>query len=462
MQWLKRLLAFGLGLVLFEAALQVAALFVEGSRAGSAGSGGSAAGGATVLCLGDSHTFGLNVRAEDTWPARLEARMARHDPGARAINRGQIGKHTGHVLAELERDLLRYEPASVLVLAGVNNAWSRGAMRGEGGGEPAYMALRTVKLALILAQRFGLDASAQSATHGAANGASAPRYVEDPALLANPPRPGEVRREELGDGRTRVLTLDRDGRLVEFEIGGGVIEPGEESLAATWIEGDLARIAARVRADRAEPVFLTYAIEEGPVLPVVNAAIRRAAEANGVLLVDQAALARGWIAEFGRDRLFFNDAHPRREGYELLAAAIHDALLAAGRIGGEPAGDAAAVLRARSAPAPVLEARAAGDGLALALRYEPGLEFTVWLARSADTGFVLGGTRIPLDRDTLFEVSREWPELSGAFDGDGRAEVLLGPGAVEAIGAGGALALLLVRTPDWSIIARTEPVAIRP
>lgn len=453
-----RVLAFGLGLVLLEVALQGAALLVGGgSRAGH-----GAGQGVSLLALGDSHTYGLNVAPEHTWPAQLEARLRVAEPTARVVNRGQVGKHTGHLLAGLPGDLERYRPAVVLVLAGVNNAWSRGAMASEDGGEPWYMHLRTAKLTLILAQRFGLRPAPGETGGAEPGGASAPRPVTDPAALANPPAPGQVQRTELGDGRALVRTLDRDGQLVEFEIGGGVLEEGEESLAATWIERDLGRIAERARAGGAEVVFLTYAIEDGLVLPTVNAAIRRAAAANGALLVDQAALAKPWIAEFGKERLFFHDAHPRREGYELLSAAIHSALVSAGWVEGEPGADAAAALRERGAPTLRL-VPLPGPGAAateLDLGFEPGLEFSVLLARSTGPGFALGKARIPLLRDELFEAALDFPELKGAFGPDGRARVELSPAARAALAGGPVWAVLLVRTPDWSIVAQSEPLEL--
>jgi lysophospholipase L1-like esterase len=45
----------------------------------------------TILALGDSFTFGLGVRDEETWPARLEVALARHGvPGAVVVNGGTI------------------------------------------------------------------------------------------------------------------------------------------------------------------------------------------------------------------------------------------------------------------------------------------------------------------------------------------------------------------------------------
>jgi len=48
---------------------------VDGQGFRTNGRAGGSAGGARVLALGDSFTFGMGVRDEETWPARLEARL---------------------------------------------------------------------------------------------------------------------------------------------------------------------------------------------------------------------------------------------------------------------------------------------------------------------------------------------------------------------------------------------------
>jgi len=44
----------------------------------------------TVLAVGDSFTFGLGVRDDETWPARLERRLAEWQPDVRVANAGTI------------------------------------------------------------------------------------------------------------------------------------------------------------------------------------------------------------------------------------------------------------------------------------------------------------------------------------------------------------------------------------
>ena len=98
-RWKSRALAMLLGLALtpplLEGALRFAGLFLEGSRAGAAGD-------ATILCQGDSFTFGLYLPPESAYPARLEQLLhAQGDPGARVINAGIPSKPTWIVKQEL-------------------------------------------------------------------------------------------------------------------------------------------------------------------------------------------------------------------------------------------------------------------------------------------------------------------------------------------------------------------------
>ena len=83
--------------------------------------------GTSVLCVGDSHTFGIGASsAEASYPARLEARLRRDlDPDARVVNAGWPGQNSYELLSTLDDQLAETHPDYVVILIGANDAWSR-------------------------------------------------------------------------------------------------------------------------------------------------------------------------------------------------------------------------------------------------------------------------------------------------------------------------------------------------
>ncbi|MFO0985278.1 MAG: GDSL-type esterase/lipase family protein, partial [Planctomycetota bacterium] len=79
-----------------------------------------------ILCIGDSHTFGVYLPREQSYPCQLE-RMLNHDAQASrfaVINAGYPGRNTATILRLLPQLLEQYRPRAVLLLAGLNNRWN--------------------------------------------------------------------------------------------------------------------------------------------------------------------------------------------------------------------------------------------------------------------------------------------------------------------------------------------------
>jgi len=76
-----------------------------------------------VLCFGDSITFGYGVGEEDTYPARLGARLA--ERGVEVVNAGVTGYTSHQVRVRLGRLLPELQPDVVTVLIG----WNDGTLR---------------------------------------------------------------------------------------------------------------------------------------------------------------------------------------------------------------------------------------------------------------------------------------------------------------------------------------------
>jgi lysophospholipase L1-like esterase len=114
-----------------ELFLQAASLVAGrvGSRAR-----GTVEGAITILCVGDSHTYGLPLPQEESYPAQLEERLRERHPGRvfQVVNLGIPGLNSAYLANRLPRQVLQLRPQLVLVWVGINNQWNL-AETGEGG-----------------------------------------------------------------------------------------------------------------------------------------------------------------------------------------------------------------------------------------------------------------------------------------------------------------------------------------
>lgn len=90
--------------------------------------------GATVLCIGDSYTYGLGASGTaQSYPAVLETLLRADGKGAPAVvNAGFPGQNSREALLRLEEHLAEHAPRVVCVLVGLNDSWTRpAAVTGE-------------------------------------------------------------------------------------------------------------------------------------------------------------------------------------------------------------------------------------------------------------------------------------------------------------------------------------------
>jgi lysophospholipase L1-like esterase len=77
----------------------------------------------TVLCVGDSTTFGWEVREGEHFPARLSDALRDRVDRSWVVNGGVPSYTSTQVLRKLERDLPALRPAIVIVTMPWNDAW---------------------------------------------------------------------------------------------------------------------------------------------------------------------------------------------------------------------------------------------------------------------------------------------------------------------------------------------------
>ena len=75
-----------------------------------------------VLVMGDSLSAGYGLRAEESWPALVDRRMAREYPGCRMVNASISGETSAGGSARVVGEVLRHRPAVVVIALGANDA----------------------------------------------------------------------------------------------------------------------------------------------------------------------------------------------------------------------------------------------------------------------------------------------------------------------------------------------------
>jgi hypothetical protein len=256
------------------------------SRAGGVPAGGAAV---TILCVGDSHTYGAPLPAEESYPSQLQARLDADSPGLyRVINAGIPGINSAMVSHRFEANLLRYRPDLVILWVGANNLWNEqetghwDSWRGPGWFHRALLRIKLVRLI-----RF-LQGGVAQAGQGRAERVGAWKV-------------GEKAQWRLGD---QVVLLERDP---------GLTVP--EARAGAGARIDLAQMIGIARALEIPILLSTYPYEE---FDVVNEAARSVGREFDAPVIDTLADRRRAHADgFTNDELIVDAAgpHPRAPLY---------------------------------------------------------------------------------------------------------------------------------------------------
>lgn len=377
---LKRVAALALGaflaFALLELGLQLASLFVRGDR--------PVAAGGDVICQGDSNTYGLHLPAEHAWPAQLEALLGTSSGELRSVaNLGVPGKTSWVVAQQLPEDLERYTARALVVWCGVNDFSER---RPEGAGLADR--LRSVKLlrrflASFEQSRLGGDAEASAAGEDLRSWRA--HLVE-----------GSV--QQLDAERHELRFTDRTNVVRPMIRLLGTPDPAE---AEHGLYEDLLEIVATARASGSTPLLVCYPLDSVLRFNASNRAVVRAAEESGARLVDLRPAFAEALTLVAREEVLFEDGHPTRLGYSIVARLVWTALVAEGLATLDAPIDPLAEVRAWSRPELALEALVEdGKLVGLRARFEAGHRVQFVVSESAgETPVRWSGVVVPVSAE---------------------------------------------------------------
>jgi lysophospholipase L1-like esterase len=419
----------------------------------------------TVLCVGDSYTFGLYYRPEESYPGRLEqilrAGASERGDGRAAWfveNGGIPAQNTAQMAARLDSQLASLRPRAVVVLAGFNDRWNfaesvttgaAGAgLNGGGGGSTAFESLVLVRLIrLVLADR-PTTARADGLAQADPTASRLSEFREDRIAL-----PGAA-----GEGGV-AIDIRKTGQRLDDE--------SHQRL----VETRLAELVARIRAAHALPLLCSYPSPEPNFEPPSRAAAAVAATA-GVPFVDLRALfARELERRRYEELLIPGDRHPTDRGYWRMAVAIAAELKKSGLFepmsplaeeldGAEARGFACSSLPEQLHPVRLAPGASRGEFM---LSGPPGAKWRVLVSDSETPAQRFGALELRLAEGPRFAASVEHERCRGVLNADGRAAWTLPPELDAAKFV--ALAVLhdpLVGAPEISVRAVAGPLPLPP
>lgn len=370
----------------------------------------------SVLCVGDSNTYGLHLPRVYAYPALLQAALGRrYRQPINVVNRGIPGQNSAQVALGLEQDLLDLSPDLVLILAGINDTWNTD-------GQDLGLVSLLGRLKLVRLFRVLMAGVTTTGTF-------------------------EIRSDDQGE-----IVVDRGAGARRVNQGDlpDIARLSGTSLVEVMHAG-LGRALAACRDAGSRPVLMTYAEYQGPFAEI-NAVVREFARQHQVLLIDHEQAFLEHFAAEGYTSLMFDDHHPNVRGYRWMAMGIDSDLAESGLV--PPLLPPEEHWQDTEHPLdrpPTLSLASTGE---IELFGPPGWAYQLLVACTASPGqgFDGGGMMVPLSADRYLALSRLEPAFSGRFDASGKVTLRVPPALSANATCSLAACLLLLRDDARSVL----------
>jgi hypothetical protein len=300
----KVLLTLLLAVLVLELSFRLAGALADSDR----GVGSLARDHDVILCVGDSHTWGLGKG----YPARLGQRLGNRSPRYHVINMGVAGSNTAQARKRLLGYFERFQPRVLVFWAGVNNKYNRADTQvwQEAGVEQASFfrqlldSSRVIRFVRLWRNERQLNELLEKSD----------AYIT--------PVEGKDKVRDTKQGKRIRMRRQILGQDDVFDHRHGDKLSSEEMTRVT--ELDLRWILAQAKAHGVPAVVVTYPLEGGWFLEA-NLGIRAAAAAFGVPVVEAKGSLKRLKQQFDRrgqkhDRRTFFDVsvHPTQVLYDAI------------------------------------------------------------------------------------------------------------------------------------------------
>jgi lysophospholipase L1-like esterase len=315
-RWLLVIIAPFVILLTMELLLQVAALVVQVSARDMPRNWFTD--NTRLLAIGDSNTFGIYLDPEKAYPAQLEARWNQKYPEhpIEVLNLAYPGMSSFRILDSIDTMMEKFKPDAVLLTVGVNDILAPAEQIAYEGDSALAHLIRTVGKHSRL---FYLVRMVRQSRNG--------------------PVDVKIRRRELhwDDDRDKRMEelmefkqANRASTGHEIMVADGeefvVIKHGEPARSVSSLKDNLAKIDAIVTGHGADFYLLTYGASES-FYRLANDSTREYARSNPTRFIDVATeLLRHCPNSNVCPDLFFEDLHPRAEGYSVVATVVLERL----------------------------------------------------------------------------------------------------------------------------------------
>ena len=258
-----------------------------------------------IICVGDSHTFGVMMPPDQAYPARLQHHLAQQGLTASVVNLGVPGMNSMQIRTRLPGYLERYRPHAVGVFVGANNAWNVAER------DRAEVSWTTMLAQHIRVLRFARLLLAARDTD--------PDYPMEPL--------GRASFEGKHTNPTWILPQAHGGTTMRPQQGN--TRPSDD-LLTTWAREDFDAITRLSRAHGARVILIKYPFPGAAPYRAANAAIDELATNGRALIVDGSEIFQR-LQRNGGGPVLFDDPgmHPRPVLYDEIARAAAEHILTA-------------------------------------------------------------------------------------------------------------------------------------
>ena len=307
--------------LLLEAALQVGALLIKDNR-NSANVFLSVDSTLRVLTVGDSHTYGLYLTAEEAYPSQLKKLWdaTAHERDIEVINVGFPGTNSSRVLSNINSLLETFKPDVIVLLVGINDYWTHPVSKSDNThNTPALIDWlsshsRVYKLIYMLqrqmynANKLEIDDKFRGEKW-------------NPAINEAFKKSTEKNSDSTNDIPNAVSYGDK-----EFSIGFQA-SAIQRNKPMQHLYKNLLDIIAATQQHNVRLILMTYENDTDLLFQTVNTQVRKAAQKQNITPLELAPTFSQQCPDLNACALLFPDFHPTATGQAEIAKQVMGVLL---------------------------------------------------------------------------------------------------------------------------------------